>query len=226
MSKAGAFKTLSVLAILAVAGLLAVPLGYVALRLGQSKVESQIYKQRLIELGEDYEDLRHRHNSAVRQTAVTELLVTEEQVDVVIRTAEGELSRVPTPYRAGDVVNVDYLVLDGRLQVRRVYNEQTPPRDGVLIDPDQAYFDWDTAADAFGTVIYKRLSPGRWIVSVSGNGALGLAEVDEQTAVTLVPAPHVKQYEPIEEALRRRLDEFGVVDVVRQWFRPKADPSP
>src|SRR5690606_19499101 len=116
--------TTSLLVLLTVAGAM---VGY---RLVESKITADIYRDRLVTLSEDYETLRRTYNEAVRRTAVTELLVEGDTVCVVIRTAAGVLRKIATPYSPDSEVYVDYVVVDGRLWIRRVFDAHTPPEQG------------------------------------------------------------------------------------------------
>jgi hypothetical protein len=47
------------------------------------------------------------------------------------------------------------------------------------------------------------------VVSVTGDGSLGLARADDATPAALAPPPPVRRYEPIESTLDGALRELG-----------------
>jgi hypothetical protein len=197
-------------------GVLVIGLTVTGYRVARSQVAMDVYQQRLAELTADYDMLRDQYNEAVRRTAVTELLVDDDRLTVVVRTAAGELKRIETSYDPLSEVHVDYLVIDGRLWIRRVYDDNTPPREGVLIDPNLAYVDWHDPAVRYGKTTYRVLSEGRWVVTVTGDGSLGLAPVDPEEAVELAGPPEVRDYEQIEAEARNAMEQVGIGDVLRR----------
>ncbi|MFW6059684.1 MAG: hypothetical protein ACODAQ_05850 [Phycisphaeraceae bacterium] len=201
-----------VLVLVAVGGLA----GY---QVAKSRLAAQVYRQRLQQLSDEYEQLRQTYNQAVKRTAVTELIVEDGQLDVRIRTADGRTRTIPTPYDPRHEIYVDYIVKDGRLWIRRVFDQYTPPGAGQLIDPQLGAIDWNDQRVRVGKAVYSQLGEGRWIVTVTGDGSLGLArqETTDEPAV-LSPPPEVRDYETIEQELRRELGEVGPGDVVRQML--------
>ena len=198
--------------------LLVVVVGVAALagwRMTRSHVEAQVYRQRLEALSQDHAELREAYNEAVRRTAVTELIVRDGRLAVRVRTIEGEQRRIVTELDPEREVYVDYVVIDGRLWIRRLFDDQTPPYRGVLIDPELEHVDFEAENVGYGKAVYRRLPEGRWIVSVTGAGALGLARVEPGEEVLLAPAPELRDYQPIEEEIARRQGELGVIDVLR-----------
>ena len=69
--------------------------GYIAVK---SHMESEIYRERLHELGADYTRLANEYHEAVRKSAVTELRVQDNELSVLVRTADGVLEEIPTPF--------------------------------------------------------------------------------------------------------------------------------
>lgn len=193
--------------------------GVAAYRFARSQVEAEVYRERLGELSQGYEQLRRTYNQAVRRTAVTELLVEDGELCVVIRTAEGVQKTIPTPFDPSREVYVDYIVRDGRLWVRRVFDDRTAPGEALLIDPSLGEVDWDAPGTAFGKAAYRRLSEGRWIVSVTGDGSLGLTKVGPEDRVELTPPPAVRDYEQVEAQVQDRLRGVGAGEVVRRLVR-------
>lgn len=187
--------------------------GWAGYRMAKSQVEAEVYRERLVQVADQYEQLRATYNQAVRRTAVTELLVENGELCVVIRTVEGVEKKIPTPFDPTREIYVDYVVRDGRLWIRRVFDDRTAPESGVLIDLGLADVDWDGPGVAYGKAAYRRLGEGRWIVSVTGDGSLGLAKVAEGEVVELSPPAQVRDYQELEEQVRVRLDDVGVGEV-------------
>jgi len=187
--------------------------GVVGYRLIKADITAEAYRERLTQLSDDYEDLRENYNTAVTRTAVTELLVDEETVCVVVRTIDGRERKVMTPYAPGTQVYAEYMVIDGRLWIRRVFDDKTAPEKGVVIDPNLAEIDWDAPQVKVSKAVSRRLDPGRWVVSVTGDGSLGLAP--SEAPVTLVPNPEVGEFEPSTEEPAKDIDKVGPADVLR-----------
>jgi len=191
-------------------------------RLVKSQITADVYRERLVQLSQNYEQLRQTYNQAIRKTAVTELLVADRKLCVVIRTAEGTLETIQTNLDPNKEIYVDFVILEGRLWIRRVFDEDTPPGKGVVVDPKLAEVDWnrDLDGDGHGKATYRRLTDGRWAVTVSGNGALTLAKVDSRTALDLVRPPALGRFEPVNPGLMAIPDNIGPTDVVRQLVSP------
>ena len=202
------------LLLMALASLLALSglAGYQLLRTGQA---ADVYRARLEETVQDYEVLRGQYNQAVRRTAVTELVVEDGKVSVAIRDAGGSIRTIETPFDPSREIYVDFVVLDGRLWIRRVFDDRTPPEQAVLIDPTLAEIDWSEAQAAYGKAAYRALGPGRWVVSVTGDGSLGLTRGQEGAPAELAAPPAVREYEPIESALANALRDLGPAEVLR-----------
>jgi hypothetical protein len=190
--------------------------GFVGYRLIEANLRADIYRDRLTELADNYDQLRQTYNQAVRKTAVTELVVQDGKLCVSIRTAQGVVKQIPTPFDPSGEIYVDYVVLDGRLWVRRVFDAQTPPSAGVLIEPQLAEVGWDDPALAHGKAVYRRLGEGRWLVTVTGDGSLGLARATDDAPTDLTATPPVRDYEPVSEQARAEVDRIGPGDVVRR----------
>ena len=199
--------------VVAAAGSMAVLLGYKGAR---SDVEASIYKERLAEVVEEYEGLRATFNDVVRRTAVTELVVAGGVMSVRVRTAQGVIDEVETALDPLSEVYVDFAVVDGRALIRRVFDEHTPPSSGVVIDGALEFIDWETDPDGYGQAVYRSLGEGRWVVTVTGSGALGLKRVGGADEVELVHGPGVQDFDAIERAVDAAVAEVGVVDVLRR----------
>jgi len=186
--------------------------GYQLLRTG---LAADVYRARLEETVVDYEALRGQYNQAVRRTAVTELLVEDGKLSVAIRDAAGSIRSIETPFDPSREIYVDFVVLEGRLWIRRVFDDRTPPEQGVLVDPALAEIDWSGEQAAHGKATYRALGPGRWVVSVTGDGSLGLTRGRDDTPTELAPLPAVRSYEPIESELEDGLRDLGPAEVLR-----------
>ncbi|MEM1211740.1 MAG: hypothetical protein AAGI68_05510 [Planctomycetota bacterium] len=186
-----------------------------AYRWVRANVASAVYRDRLVEMHQQYEGLRQQYNQAVRESAITELLVEPDGISVVIRGPDGELQRTATPYKPGDNVQVEYVVLGGRLMIFGVYDRDTPPNEGVRVDPEQRVIDWDSNLEPYTLAIGRKLAEGRWVIKATGNGALGLTRVADDTVVELKPAPTIERFAPVEESVDPEVDQIGPGDVWR-----------
>jgi len=184
------------------------------LQLLRTGLAADVYRARLEQVVGDYEALRGQYNQAVRRTAVTELIVADGRLSVAIRDAGGGIRTLETPFDPSREIYVDFVVLDGRLWIRRVFDDRTPPEAGVLIDPALAEIDWSAEGAAYGKATYRALAPGRWVVSVTGDGSLGLTRAREGVPAELAPAPPVRDFEPIESELGAALRELGPAEVM------------
>ncbi|MEM6458138.1 MAG: hypothetical protein AAF710_01970 [Planctomycetota bacterium] len=184
-------------------------LGYQMLHRG---VAADVYHQRLVELSDEHQQLVETYNRAVTRTAATELVVADGTVCVNVRTADGRLETHPVAADPRHPIYVDYVVKDNRLLIRRVFDAKSAPDDAGVIDSALLDIDWSDPAVRHGQAIYRRLTDGRWIVTVSGDGSLALAKVDEDAAVELLPAPEVGTYDPVE-ATQQAIDRITPADV-------------
>jgi len=198
-------KKLAAIALTLTALALASLAGIAAFQLLRSDLEAAVYRARLTELQGDFEQLRSLYDEAVRRTAVTELRVSDGRLEVVIRDATGQERRITTPFDPSQEIYVDFAVLDGRLWIRRIFDAATPPQQGLVIDPGLAHVRWSDDPDGFGKATYRSLDDGRWIVSVSGDGSLDLARATAGERIDLAPAPPVRRYEPVDDAVEGRL---------------------
>ncbi|MDX2147198.1 MAG: hypothetical protein SFZ23_06715 [Planctomycetota bacterium] len=205
----GVASTLAI-ALLAAGGLL------MAYRMLRTDLEASVYKRRLETVAQDYESLRARFNSAIARTAVTELIVDEGKLTVRIRDAEGLLKEIPTPFNPAGEIYVDYVLIDQRLWIRRVFDAATPPEKALVIDPSLAAIDWDAPGAAHGKAVYRRLSPGRWAITVSGGGSLVLERADPTTGA-LTRGPAIADHRESPEEAKAAAEAIGPRDVW-QWI--------
>jgi len=186
---------------------------------GRQGIAQQIYRERLETLHQQYAVLQEQYAALVRKTAITELLVDDEGVAIVVRSDAGELSRLATNLNPELEVYVDYIVLDGRLWIRRVFDSSMSPGEGILVDPRLVGIPWQDYPEneSFGKAVYRRLTPGRWVVTTTGNGALGLAKVDADEEIR-IQSPHFALIEEDwERSVQVSIDEVGWKDAAR-WI--------
>ena len=183
----------------------------------RATVAQDIYRDRLVLLQEDYRALAQQYNQAVTPRPVTELKVEDGKVCVIVRKGEDETVEIPTPFNAWeDELFVDYALVDGRLLIRRVFDEHTAARSDktVVVDPELVEVDWTNPAIPFGKAIYRsKMSDGRWIISVTGDGSLGLKKIADDAPVLLEEKPPVYEFKPIDEKTREDVEAIGVGDV-------------
>jgi len=184
--------------------------GYFWLR---EEVTSRIYRNKLETMAGEYAALADQYNRAVRQSAITELEVTETSVAVLIRTIDGQIRRIETPFNPKREVFVDYLVGDGRIWIRRVFDQATPPENALVIDPVWEAVDWKRGGLNYGKIIYRALEPGVWSIQVSGNGALTLEPVDTSRVELLQASPEIRTYEEIKLQLDQEVQSIRLKDL-------------
>lgn len=184
-----------------------------AYRLVYSRLEVEVYRSRLAELSDDLGELRDQYNQVVMRTAVTELLVEDGTLSVHIRSARGLERSIPTPFDPSAEIYVDYVVIDGRLWIRRVFDNATPPLDGLIIDPELVAIDWDAEGAVVGKAIYRALSDGRWVVTVTGDGSLGIARLAGGEVANLAPPPPVREYRELEDEIEDVLREAAMAEL-------------
>jgi len=190
-----------------------------AYRLLEASLAAEVYRNRLGELAADYEKLRDRYSQAVRRSAITELLVEEGQLTVVIRTSDGELQSLASSFDPSKEIYVDYVVHEGRLWIRRLFDEDTPPGEGMLVDPRFVSVDWDAASNHYGKAAYRSLEEGRWVIDVTGDGSLGLTRRQPEERIRLEPPPPVRRYEPVDAAVQDALGALQPLEALRVLAR-------
>lgn len=191
-----------------------VVLGVVGLRLARADAAERVYRARLESLAADYEGLRTNYNEAVRRTAVTELVVAEGKVTALVRSAHGAIAEIPTTADPSREVYVDFALVDGRVWIRRVFDSATRPEDATVIDPRLAEVDWDGPTASVGQAVYRTLGEGRWVVRVSGDGALGLEKVPDDAVISLAEAPPVRSYDEVQAEVEQSVRAVGWRDVL------------
>jgi hypothetical protein len=194
--------------------------GFLGYRSVKSEIAAATYRERLADVAAQYEGLRTQFNAAVRRTTVTELVVGEESIAIAVRASDGTRQVVETNLDPRGEIYVDYVVIDGRLLIRRVFDSWTAPADAVLLDQSLVDIDWDDPRADHGKAIYRALSPGRWVVSVTGSGSLGLVrlgDVDSTQPADLVRAPELRDFSEVVTSTDTDLEAVGVADAWR-WM--------
>jgi hypothetical protein len=182
---------------------------------GRSRVLEAVYRDRLRQLCDEYEALRSNYNTVVRRTAVAELKAADGKLAIVYRIGGQAVKTVPLPFDPTREIYVDFVVIDGRLLIRRVFSEDTPPNAGVLLNPELLGIDWERPDIHVGKAVYRRLNNGRWAVTVTGNGALGLERIRHAApGPTIAPAPPVHDYAETASAIQSRTRAISLREVV------------
>lgn len=202
--------TITGFAVIAAVGLVSV----VGMRFAKSDAANQVYQSRLRDLSIDYESLATQYNQAVRQTAITELVVKDRSITVQIRTIEGTAETIETSCDADKEIYVDFALIEGRLWIRRVFDADTPPSQATIINPKLANVDWSADGALVGQAVYRQLDEGRWVVNAAGDGALALTKVPDDQVVNLSPPPTIKAYEEIQSQVDEELDKVTWRDVI------------
>ncbi len=202
-------------------GALAVAATTALFQLTKNQIAADIWRDRTRQLVDENQQLADRYNRAVRYSAVTELLVSEDSIEVVLRTPEGVLKTIPTDFDPSNEIHIDLILRNGRAWFRQVLEE--PRRDGkgpLFIDPRLTEIDWTDPEVLQGQRVYHGgLTPGRWVVSVSGHGAMRLTRVDDEDAsYELVHAPEVHDFAEIERDASNKLNEVSHRDVLSRIF--------
>lgn len=182
----------------------------------KASVAKDIYRDRLAGLQADYQHLAEQYNQAITPRPVTELLVENQKICVLVRKGDGELVRVPTPFNGWENdVYVDYVLADGRLLIRRVFeikNGQDTSKP-VQVDADLVEVQWGDAVP-FGKAIYRsRMEDGRWVVSVTGDGSLTLKRVGDDEPVELATQPRIEKFDPVDERADEAVQRISIGDV-------------
>jgi len=168
----------------------------------QARLETEQAEREVRAAREEYAQLEDEYNAAVKRTAVTELLVEDGKLSVLVRTVQGVEKCIPTPFDPSREIYVDFVVLDGRLWVRRIFDDRTPPQDALVIEPMIKDIDWTQHASEVGKAVYRSLDEGRWVITVTGSGSLGLARVEQDEVIELRTTPAVKQFDEAQRGAR------------------------
>jgi hypothetical protein len=191
----------------------------------KGNIVASIYRERLRAVTEDYRELRGLYNQVVKKTAVTELVLRDGELRVVVRTAEGVLKDIPTGLDPRREIHVEYVARDGRLWIRRVYTLTDPDSGGradalvVTVDPGLRDPPWAKDADLQGLSVFRKdLSEGRWVVTTTGNAALALTKLAPGESSDLAGPPRVRDYRQIEREIQGEIDRLTATDVLERLF--------
>ena len=194
-------------------------------RQSRGNIAAAIYRQRLQEVSRRYSQLADMYNDAVRKTAVTELVLEDGRLSVVVRTAAGVVETIPTHLDASQEVHVEYLVQDGKLWIRRVYTLSDPDPGGrahasvAMINPGLAEPPWSSDPNLQGLSVFrKELSEGRWMVTATGNAALALKKLPPGQRCELASPPEVRDFATIEKEVDDELARLGLADIAQNLF--------
>ncbi len=188
--------------------------GLFGLELMRARAEREIYRDRLADLTTTYDDLAGRYNTAVRRTAMTELVVENGTLTVVVQSAGGRIADITTPFDPASEIYVDYAIIGGRVWIRRIFDEHTAPSEAMVIDPALANIDWNDDPSEVGKAIYRSLDEGRWIVTVAGNGGLGLRKAEPGEEIALGPAPAITDFDEVDAEAARTSGDIDWRDLL------------
>lgn len=183
---------------------------------------------------EKFNELKGRYNEVLARTVITELKVESNRCSVILKNSEGVLAEIPVEVNLRKEVFVDYIFFDNRLFIRRVFDSGTAPEraaDILALQNVRGYLpaaiDWSDPKFRYGKSIYRKLSDGTWMITVTGGGAL---DIDRKENI-----PHLEFISPLEgfllkdykpesgELLQKAFDEkinkyaaeLGVLDVLK-----------
>lgn len=222
--KLSALTPTRVFSALALCGISAAAL-IAAMQFVRADLRAEIYKERLESLAEEFESLSTAYNQAVMRTAVTELIVSKDnQLSVRVRDASGVTSEIPTRFNPSEEIYIDYVIANSRLLVRRVFDAHTPPVEGLLLDETLETLGWSdrNASVSYGKAVYRELSPGRWVVSVSGDGSLGLSKLNltEEDSPELTYAPALGDFDVWLKQTDEDAQSISIGQAISAFFTP------
>ncbi len=199
--------------------------GIAGVKLTRAQMAEDIYRDRLTGLAADYAKLRDQYERALSQSVVTELEVEDGHLNVRYRRGDGELAEVPTPLDTSKEIFVDFYVAGNRVGIRRIFDSSMPPDQALVLDEPWNAMAADAPPTTFGRAVYRRLSDGRWSVTMTGNGSLGLEQVpDGQRTVLAAPPPQITPEAPVI-ASDEAIEEITVSDMVG-WLRQRITSCP
>ena len=166
--------------------------------------------------------LRDQYERALRETVVTELEVKEGALSVRYLRSDGKIVVVPTALNTEKEIFIDFYVAGNRVGIRRLFDSSQPADSAIVLDEP-----WDTMANdappaSFGRTVYRRLDEGRWVVTMTGNGSLGLmrSALDDSGRLAAPPAL-VNPEAPLREG-DEAVEEISFSDVVG-WLMGRYD---
>ena len=202
-------------------GLLGTAAAVTSMSFVKTRAEADIYRQRLLELHDRHQRLATNFNDAVRKTAVTELIVRNREeperpsLSVRVRNLTGEIKVIETDFDPRGEIYVDYVVLDGRLWIRRVFDADTPPSKGLQVNPEITDVNWNDSSAQVGKAVYRALDEGRWVITVTGSGSLGLVRAGgpDDPPGDLVTDVAIEDFDEIETQVSEAKKKVGAGDV-------------
>lgn len=205
------------LALLAVAGV-------AGMKLVRAQMAEDIYRERLTTLAADYAQLRDQYERALRESIVTELVVEDGRLSVVYRRADGELVERVTSLDPGKEVYVDFYVAGNRIGIRRLFDSSIAADNALVLDEPWDAMAIEAPAMSFGRAVYRKLGEGRWVVTMTGNGSLGLEPAaDGGRAVLAPPPPMVEADAPLREG-DAAVQQISFADMMG-WVKSRVDGS-
>lgn len=225
--------------VIAIVGLGGATVVGTGVELVRSRAAAGVYRQRLAELRDDHVALVGRYNDAVRRTAVTELVVRapledpepgsipRDRLSVRVRSVEGVEREIATDFDPDSEIYVDFAIIDGRVLIRRLFDEHTPPSEGLLIDASLGDVDWSDQRATLGKAVYRSLDRGRWTISVNGSGSIDLAwsgEPDDPPAA-LEAVAVVDSFDEIEAEIADVEARIGIGELWA-WVMGADDSGP
>ncbi|MGB0371840.1 MAG: hypothetical protein ACPGN3_10925 [Opitutales bacterium] len=200
-----------------VLGLIAV-LVWAGLAWTRDRMTQEIYADRLRALAENHEALRSDYDRLMEETALTQIVVSEgNEVSVRMSLADGQIEEVSIDADPSKEIYVDYVLLDNRLWIRRVFDADTPPSAATLLDWDLKTIDWSQRESSeFGKAVYRSLEPGVWEITMTGNGSLSLGPAQDRK-LSVQPYPEISDTVLSEEHSPEMSEEVSLSDIWQYW---------
>jgi hypothetical protein len=206
------------------------------------------YKEGVVEITQKYQgvldeynraadmfrELKTRYNEVLARTIITELKVENNKCSVILKNSEGVLAEIPIDVNLLKEVFVDYIFFDNRLFIRRVFDSGTAPERAPDILALQnvrgflpAAIDWSNPKFRFGKSIYRKLTDGTWMITVTGGGALDIdlkQNIPHLEFISPLEGFLLKDYKPedgellqkaFDEKINKYAGELGVLDVLK-----------
>ncbi|MBC2595331.1 hypothetical protein H5P28_13770 [Ruficoccus amylovorans] len=195
--------------------------GVAGLKLTRAQMAEDIYRDRLTGLASDYARLRDQYERALSQSVVTELDIRNGKLTVRYQRGDGQVAEIPTPLDTTKEIFVDFYVAGNRVGIRRVFDSSMPPDQALVLDEPWDIMANDAPPTTFGRAVYRRLGEGRWSVTMTGNGSLGLDQVPAGQRSNLAPPPPQITPEAPVMASEQAIEEITVTDMFG-WLKEQA----
>ena len=135
-------------------------------------------------------------------------------------TIDGETAQIGSTIEAGQTLIWTPAILDSGETAALLVRAD----DGVSLSQNTAIINVNVAAapNPFATapgasVVGVDNTDGRWIVTVSGDGSLALAKVDEDIEVELLATPKIDEFDPVE-ATQQAIEQITPADVFGRFL--------